>query len=185
MKMMPGVLLLLLALPVWAGEMPPGCAWLCGNWVLDAQRSDTTGAVVDSGLEKYKEPSGSRRSPPPGAFNEPGSKAEFREQLLVELAPPPAIVLAERGDEILIKVEGNPDRRIYPGEPHSRVDSRGTAKLRADWKKDALVISESYSSKHEQTETYALQPDGTLLLTRVFERAGARSMRQRLAYRRR
>ncbi len=186
MKKIGGILLLLVALPVWVKEMPPGCAWLCGNWVFDAANSDTSDAVVDAALEKYKEPSGSRRSPQPGAtFDGPQGKAEFRAKLLADIAPPAALVLGERGDEILIKIEGLPDRRVFPGEPHSRVDSHGTAKIRADWKKDALVIDESYSGKHGQTETYALLPDGTLLLTRVFEREGAKPMRQRLAYRRR
>jgi hypothetical protein len=179
-------LLLLVALPVLARESPPGCAWLCGDWVFDAPRSDASEAVVDTALEKYKEPSGSRRSPQPGAiFDGPQSKADFRARLMAEITPPAALVLGERGSEVLIKVAGVPDRRIFPGEPHSRVDSHGTAKIRADWKKDALVIDEHYSSKHGQTETYALQPDGTLLVTRVFERPGAKPMRQRLAYRRR
>jgi hypothetical protein len=181
-----GVLLLFVASAGWAKEMPPGCAWLCGNWVFDATRSDASEPVVDAALEKYKEPSGSRRSPQAGAsFDSPDGKAEFRAKLLADIKPPAALVLGERGDEILIKIEGVPDRRIFPGEPHSRVDSQGTAKIRADWKKDALVIEERYSGKHGQVETYALQSDGTLLLTRVFERPGAKDMHQRLAYRRR
>lgn len=186
MKKIGGVLLLLVALPVWAKEMPPGCAWLCGNWVFDATQSDPSEAVVDAALEKYKEPSGSRRSPQPGAtFDSPDGKAEFRAKLLADIKPPAALVLGERGNEILIKIEGAPDRRVFPGEPHSRVDSQGTAKIRADWKKDALVIEERYSGKLGQTETYALLSDGTLQLTRVFERPGAKDMQQRLAYRRR
>lgn len=185
-RRLPGVLLLIVALPVWAKEMPPGCAWLCGNWVLDSASSDASEAVVEAALEKYKEPSGSRRAPPTGAnLDGTQSREEYRARLLAEIKPPPALVLGERGDEVLIKVEGVPDRRIFPGEPHSRVDSQGTAKISADWKKDALVIEESYNSKHGQTETYALQPDGTLLVTRVFERNGARPLRQKLAYRRR
>jgi hypothetical protein len=178
-------LLLVVALPVWAKEMPPGCAWLCGSWVLNAEASDTPGVVVDVAMEKYKETSGSRRSPQSSNFDGPETRAQVRDRLIKEITPPPALVLGERGDEVLIKVEGVPDRRIHPGEPHSRVDSQGTAKIRADWKKDALVIEESYSGRHGQSETYALQPDGTLLLTRVFEREGVKPMRQRLAYRRR
>jgi hypothetical protein len=187
MKRISGVLLLLVALPVWATEMPPGCAWLCGSWAFDAARSDTSEAVVEAALEKFKETSGSRRSPPAGGalYSGPQTRAEFRTQLLAEIAPPASLVLGERENEILVRIGDSFDRRIFPGEPHSRVDSLGTAKIRAEWKKDALVIDERYSGKHGQTETYALQPDGSLQLTRVFERAGIKPMRQRLYYRRR
>jgi hypothetical protein len=94
-------------------------------------------------------------------------------------------VLGEQGKQVLIRWGDNPERHLFPGEPHSRVDAQGTAKIRSEWKKDSLTINESYGSKREQTETYALLPDGTLQLTRVVERPEAKTMRLRSIYRRR
>jgi hypothetical protein len=168
---MAGVLLVLLAQSAWSAEDPPGCAWLCGDWVLDATGSEAPAPVVDAALEKFRE----------GAE----IKAQVRAQLLALVAPPASVVLGEDGKRIVIRWEENPERHVFPGEPHSRVDAQGTAKIRADWKKDALIINESYGSKREQTETYALLPNGTLQLTRVVERPEAKAMRLRSVYRRR
>lgn len=200
MKRSLGVLLLLLAHAAWSSDDPPGCAWLCGDWVLDATRSDAAEPVIDAALAKFREPEPRKprkprdddplRDPAPDAaptgpvFDRP-TKAQMRTQLLTLLTPPASLVLGEKGNEILIRAGDGPERRIFPGEPHSRVDAQGTAKIRADWKKDALVVNEAYSGKHEQTETYELLPDGTLQVTLVVERAEARTMRLRSVYRRR
>lgn len=170
MKRMAGLLLLMLALPAWSSEDPPGCAWLCGDWVLDTAASEAAEPVVDTALEK---------------FREPDIKAQVKAQLLTLLNPPATLVLGEQGKQVRIRWDESPERRVFPGEPHSRVDAQGTAKIRADWKKDALIIQESYGSKREQTETYALLADGTLQLTRVVERPEAKAMRLRSIYRRR
>jgi hypothetical protein len=172
MKRMVGVLLLVLAQPAWSGEDPPGCAWLCGNWVLDAAGSEAAEPVVETALEKFKTGGAS-------------TKAQVRAQLLTLMSPPPSLELGEQGKQVLIRWGDSPERRVFPGEPHSRVDAQGTAKIRADWKKDSLIVNESYGSKREQTETYALLPDGTLQLTRVVERPEAKVMRLRSIYRRR
>lgn len=170
MKRMAGVLLLVLAQPAWSGEAPPGCAWLCGEWELDVAASEAPEPVVDTALEK---------------FRQPDIKPQVRAQLLALMSPPTSLVLGEQGKQVLIRWGDSPDRRVFPGEPHSRVDAQGTAKVRGNWKKDALVVNESYGSKREQTETYALLPDGTLQLTRVVQRPEAKSMRLRSIYRRR
>jgi hypothetical protein len=172
MKKLAGVMLLLLTQPAWSGEDPPGCAWLCGNWVLDTARSEAVEPVVDAALARYKE--AGRQA-----------KTLVRTQLVALLTPAAALTLAEQGDQVLIRAGDHPERRVFPGEPHSRVDAQGTAKVRADWKKDALVVNESYDSKHEQAETFALLPDGTLQVTLVMERPEAKSMRLRSVYRRR
>ena len=170
MKRMVGVLLLVLVQPAWSADDPPGCAWLCGNWVLDVAASAAAEPVVDAALEK---------------FRSPDIKEQVRAQLLAVLSPPTALMLGEQGRQVLIRWDENPERRIFPGEPHSRVDAQGTAKIRSEWKKDALIINESYGSKREQSETYALLSDGTLQLTRVVERPEAKTMRLRSIYRRR
>jgi hypothetical protein len=200
MKRVAGLLLLgFMALPVWAADPPPGCAWLCGSWVLDAAHSESAAAVVDAALAKYKEPTARkprRHQADPVAqadaeaedalrpmYDRP-LKAQMRERLLVLVTPPASLVLAEQGEEIIIRPAGGPERHAFPGEPHSRVDDEGTAKIRTEWKKDALVINESYDHRREQTETYALLPDGTLQVTRVVERPGVKKLELRSIYRR-
>ncbi len=200
MKKIWGVLapVALLALPALAEDAPPGCAWLCGKWALEAARSESAESVVDAALEKYRDPeppkaSASRRdsrvgditadAPPPGMPDRP-MKAELRSQMLALLTPPPTLVLGEKADEILIQPAGGEERRVFPGEPHSRVTAAGTTRIITEWKKDALVVNESQGRGHEQTDTYALLPDGNLQVTRLVERPGVRQMRLRSVYRR-
>src|SRR5262245_39376803 len=128
MKKIWGVLapLALLALPVLAQDAPPGCAWLCGKWALDAARSDSAEAVIDTALEKYRDPeppkaAASRRdsrvgdftadAPPPGMPDRP-MKAQLRSQLLAVLTPAASLVLGEKGEEILIQPTGGEERRV-------------------------------------------------------------------------
>ena len=191
MKKLAGVLLLLLMQPTWSSEDPPGCAWLCGNWVLDAARSENAEPVVDAALVKFKArefprggPSGPEaESAPSGPMR--SAKEQLRTQLLALLAAPESLALAELGAQVLIRAGDHPERRFFPGEPHSRVDAQGTAKIRSEWKKDALIVNESYGSNREQTETFALLPDGTLQVTLILDRPQARTMRLRSIYRRR
>src|SRR6185369_12419883 len=106
MKRLAGVLLLLLMQPAWCGDDPPGCAWLCGSWVLDTPRSESVEPVVDVALAKY---------------NEAGrlAKTLVRTQLVALLAPPAALTLAEQGNQVLIRAGDHPERRVFPGESHS------------------------------------------------------------------
>lgn len=188
------------ALPVWAADAPPGCAWLCGSWVLDAAHSDSADGVVDAALAKYKEPKPRkpRRSHEEDPVAQADAEAEdalrptydrplkkqMRAQLLALATPPASLVLGERGEEILIRPAGGPERHAFPGEPHSRVDAEGTAHIRTEWKQDALVIDEKYDRRREQVETYSLLPDGTLQVTRVVERPGVKRLELHSIYRR-
>ncbi len=205
MKKMLG-LLLILTLPAW-GDDSAGCAMLCGNWILDAARSDALEPVVDTALERYKEPKPPKPREPrydydiarhdpleeteagfqdPALDFTPQTKAQMRAALLTTLAAPPTLLFSAQGDDVVLHVGDNLERRFFPGEPHSRVDSHGTAKIRSDWTKNALMVSESYKGKgkREGTETYALQADGTLLVTRTLDRSGVSPMRVRAVYRR-
>lgn len=200
MKRFAGALLLAVgALAAHAGDAPSGCAWLCGNWVLDADRSDSAEAPVDAALQKFKAPTSRRPhrsfpegppgtqdpdefSPPPPP--EPIGKDSLRSQLLGELTPAPALAVREVEAAILIRAAGGEERRFYPGEPHSLTNSRGTTTIKTSWKKDALVIKEDRGGKRKFMETYTLLADTGLQVTRVVERPGLKSLRVRAVYRR-
>lgn len=159
--------LLFLALPVLAGEQPPGCAWLCGSWTLDAALSERPEPVVDAALEKRAD------------------ATRLREELLAALTGPTTFVLADNGDEILLRVPSRPERRLTANRSHARVDQYGTAEIRASWRNDdSLLVTESYDRRRNQSESYALQRDGTLVITREVERPGIKRLKVRAVYRR-
>jgi hypothetical protein len=169
-------ILLVMVLPAVAGEAPPGCAWLCGTWTLDPAQSDPAEALIDEALQKYEEPRPGGRQP---------SGAELRQELRSLLVPPGVLTLAEAGDEILIRVEARPERRLTPNRAHSRTDDTGTIEIRASWgRDDSLQVTETYDRRRNHSENYALQRDGTLVITREVERPGIKRIRARALYRR-
>jgi hypothetical protein len=169
-------ILLVMALPVLAGEAPPGCAWLCGDWAVDPAQTDPAEALIDDALQDYDEPRPGGRQP---------TGAELRQELRALLLPPASLTLAENGAEILIRISAQPERRFTANRTLSRTDAAGTAEIRASWRSDdSLQISESYDRRRNHTETYALQRDGTLVITREVERPGIKRLRARSVYRR-
>jgi hypothetical protein len=179
----------LVVLPAGAVDAPPGCAWLCGNWIVDAALSESAEPLVDAALSNYKEPRprNSPRQPAgfaAGPIPEQSVKTALRDQLLQDLAPPASLVFGEQADAILIRAASGEVRRAYPGEPHSRITSQGTMKISTEWKKDALIVKETINGQSTTTETYALLPEGTLQLTRVMARPGMKALRLRAMYRR-
>jgi hypothetical protein len=159
--------LCVMTLPVLAGEPPSGCAWLCGSWTVDAAASESPDTVVDAALAKNDGP------------------ATLRPELLAALASPPTLTLGEQGSDILIRVPGQPDRRLTANRSHTRVDSNGTTDIRTKWgSDDSLQITETYDRRRSQGETYALQRDGTLVITREVERPGIKRAKVRWVYRR-
>ncbi len=192
--------LLLISLPAWPASAPPGCAWLCGKWVMDPALSDPVTAVLDSALANYKEPRPQRGRMPPAddalrtvqieaeesigpIFDRP-YKDELRAELLALMRPQEALSIGEKDSEVILQGTGPLQRRLTAGRAHSRVDSLGTAKIRVSWKADALVISETYDRKRSQVETFALRKDGMLLVTHVVQRPGTKAIKVRTFYRR-
>jgi hypothetical protein len=168
--------LLVLALPAMAGEAPPGCAWLCGEWTLDPNQGDRAEALIDDALKEYDEPDPDDRRP---------TGAQMRSDLHAVLAPPATLALAEQGEEILIRAAGQAERRFTVNRTQSRTDAAGTAEVRASWRSDdSLQITDSHDRRRNHSENYALQRDGTLVITREVERPGVKRLRTRAVYRR-
>jgi hypothetical protein len=181
-------------------EQPSGCAQLCGSWVLDESLTEPVEPAVDAAMERYRVPrqngpriagTGEWIAPegdaapadaPPAAGSQrlPG----LREQLMTALAPPPSLAFSTSGKQILLRAGTNPERRIFPGEPRSRVDSRGTSRISADWKKGVLALTEDFGGSYRNAESYVVQPDGTLQLALVLDRPGVKQVRLRAVYRR-
>lgn len=167
-----------------ATKGPPACP-PCGEWALDATSSDDAQAVVDAAMSGYKPPRMRRPRFTPGdiesesaaelessLFVPPGARRqELRDELLRLTRVPPALKLRQEGADIVIDQGPSDRRRFTPGEPHSRVDSRGTARIVAKLDRGALSVSESYDGKTGNRESY--RADGaTLVVTRVIERRG-------------
>jgi hypothetical protein len=161
--------LMLMALPAWAGEPPPGCAWLCGSWTLDPSQSDAVETIIDTALEKEKK-------------EQPDT---LREELRILLGSPATLTLAEQGGEIVIRAPARAEQRLTANRSHARVDKQGTAEIRASWRSDdSLLVTESYDRRRKLSENYALQRDGTLVVTREVERPGIKRTKVRSVYRR-
>ncbi|MET0280388.1 MAG: hypothetical protein ABW278_04590 [Steroidobacteraceae bacterium] len=191
----------LLATPVSVmAAAPAGCARLCGQWVLDTAHSDAPEAVLDAALTTYKEPRARRERGPQGdgpvgdviadmersigpIFDRP-HRDDLRAELLAVVTAPATLEFDQRGTEILIRAAARGERRLSVGNPHARVDAIGTARINSSWKSGALVVTERYDRKREYAETYTLQRDGSLLVTREVERPGLKTLRLRAIYQR-
>ncbi|MEO8314680.1 MAG: hypothetical protein ABI645_07785 [Pseudomonadota bacterium] len=197
--------LLVMALPVGAAQQA-GCGALCGDWHLDATLSSAVGPAVDEALRSYNDPR-ARRAPRSqrsrdgnlestveqidaamerslGPILDRPVRADLRSELMSLLAPPAQLNLGARGTDFLIQSNKQVARKVSPGTPKARVDANGTAKILATWKSDRLQITEKYDRKRKYFETYSLQAAGTLLVTRVVERPGMKSLRIQSVYRR-
>jgi hypothetical protein len=213
MKRIAGALLLALwVLPMHAADAPSGCAWLCGSWVLDADHSESAEGQIDAALAKYKTPK-PRRAPRPDSSmgpmgpmgpggargpqddedagpppftppSVPQDKSSLRAQLLGELAASASLVVGQEGEAILMRAADGAERRAYPGTPHSLTNSSGTTKIVTTWKSNALVVREDRGGRRKFTETFALQADGNLQVTRVLQHPGLKELRVSAIYRR-
>lgn len=164
-------LLLAITWPALAAP-PPGCASLCGTWTLDASASETPESRLDATLERQKQ-------------KQKAISDKQREQVLAALATPARVTLGEQERQILIQFPDEPVRRLLVDRTHTRVDSRGTAEIRSTWRTaSTLRITESRDRRDLLAEEYALQPDGTLAVTREVERQGLKRVRVRSVYRR-
>jgi hypothetical protein len=198
--------LLIVALP--AGAAPaPGCGALCGTWQLDTAASVAVAPAVDAALKSYNNPRArrvprsmrSREGLPEDTIDQIEQSMErslgpildrpvredLRSDLLSLLEPPALLNLDARGTDLVIQEDSQLARRLTPGKPRARVTEDGTATIEVRWKKsDHLTISERYDRKRRYSETYTLQPAGTLLVTRDVERPGLKPLRIQAVYRR-
>ena len=180
---------MLLAPCVEAAPKAPAPCKPCGEWTLDAAATESAAPIIDAALSRYKPPRRRRISAPrddiaaqtaaefeasldepvPGG---PGSRNRLRENLARLLEPPGSLRLRQDGDDIVIEARNGATRRVTPGEPHARVDELGTAEIVSQWRGGGLTVTESYRRKVFNRETYVVDAQGRLLVTRTISRTG-------------
>jgi hypothetical protein len=190
MKVLKLALPLLITL-VWAGaahsaKAPPPACKPCGAWELDPANSEPVDPAIDAALARYKPPRPRRLRASPGDIvgeteaefeasldRMPGmmDRSQLRDELKRLLQTPESLDLRQEGGDVVIEAKGSPKRRITPGEPHARVDARGTAEISSRWRSGALNVNETYTRKSANREVYLLEA-GQLRVTRTVTRPG-------------
>ena len=180
----------------------PACGVLCGEWHLDAAASDSRKQVLDTAFEKFKDPKPRQRPPPPppdadvavvGAILDEESlrptltrlpRDELRDELQQLMRQPASLTLTASGKNIRVASSTGPGDRLTPGEPHTRVDRYGTARISTSWKGPKLVVVEKYDRKNVQETTFSLRSnDGALEVLQVITRSGLPKVSFRSVYR--
>jgi hypothetical protein len=167
-----------------AATTPPACP-PCGAWRLES--SDDATAAVDAAMAKYKPrkprmmrvPTGDIAAESEAEFHnslempQPGYREELRAGLLKLATSPAELKVRLDGEDVVVEAAGGPTRRVTPGEPHARVDSMGTAEIASKWRRDGLLVTETYTGKTNNREAYVVDAaHASLTVTRTFERRG-------------
>lgn len=188
--------------PLLGAASGPACGMLCGEWHLDAAASESRAQVLDAAFAKFKDPRPRHRPPPPPAdadvatvgavmdeeslrptFNRP-QRDELRDELQQLMRQPGVLTLSSSGKDIRVASNTGPGDRLTPGEPHTRVDRYGTAKISSNWKGPRLVVVEKYDRKNVQETTFSLRSsDGALEVVQVITRSGLPKVSFRSVYR--
>jgi len=185
-------LLVCVALPQTARAQSLRCDKLCASWVLDPAASTDVAAAIDTAVESYKEEkvrrirSGNDIESMARAELEEGlgpmrsrpQREELRTQLQGQLRVPDQVRLSVDDDVVLVDEGGKTPRRFEPGQPYSRVDSIGTAKITIRLQGSVFEVTENYGKGRSNRESYALAPKaGHLVVTRTLSRPGMKDVK--------
>ena len=111
-------------------------------------------------------------------------REELRSELEQMMRQPSELRIAASGKDIRVASSTGPGDRLTPGEPHSRVDRYGSAKISTNWKGSRLVVVERYDRKNQQETTFSLRSsDGALEVLQVITRSGLPRVSFRSVYR--
>lgn len=180
------------ALPQAALAQALRCDKLCASWTLDPGASTDISAAIDAAVESYKEEK--VRRPRSGSDIESMARAELEEglgpmrsrpqreelrtQLQGQLKVPERVRLAVDDDVVLVDEGGKAPRRFEPGQPYSRVDSIGTAKITIRLQGSVFEVTENYGKGRSNRESYAMAPKGgQLIVTRTLARPGMKDIK--------
>lgn len=173
------------------------CDKLCANWVLDAAASTDVSAAIDAAVASYKEEkvrrirSGNDIASLERAELEEGlgpmrsrpQREELRTQLQQQLKVPGQLRLSVNDDVVLVDEGGTSPRRFEPGQPYSRVDSIGTAKITIRLQGSVFEVVENYGKGRSNRESYAAADKGArLTVTRTLSRPGMKDIKIQSVY---
>lgn len=109
---------------------------------------------------------------------------ELRQRLLQTLASPSTLMVKVQSDDVQIGRDGLPARDYQPGDTITRFEEYGTAQLKSNWKDQAFVLTERYTSGARLEERYALDARGALVYTRSLRDPALGRIEIRSVYRR-
>jgi hypothetical protein len=173
------------------------CDKLCASWVLDAAASTDVAAAIDAAVDTYKEEkvrrirSGNDIASLERAELEEGlgpmrlrpQREELRTQLQHQLKVPAQLRLSLNDDVVLVDEGGTSPRRFEPGQPYSRVDSIGTAKITIRLQGSVFEVVENYGKGRSNRESYAAADKGArLTVTRTLSRPGMKDIKIQSVY---
>jgi hypothetical protein len=132
--------------------------------------------------------------PPPDPMQDPMARAELEEglgpmrsrpqreqlrtQLQGQLRVPEHVRLSVDDDVVLVDEGGKTPRRFEPGQPYSRVDSIGTAKITIRLQGSVFEVTENYGKGRSNRESYAMAPKGgQMVVTRTLARPGMKDVK--------
>ena len=161
-------------------------AQLQGRWRIDSAASDDASARIASAIRsaqkhraRHYRGGGAGEAPDDTGGSDDVAANNFdlgarigpdfpqlRERLLQTLASPGTLTFKVQSDDVQIGRDGLPARDYQPGDTITRFEEYGTAQLKSNWKDQAFVLTERYTSGARLEERYALDAHGALVYTR-------------------
>jgi hypothetical protein len=91
------------------------------------------------------------------------SRDELRERLDEDLRPPAQLRIETRGDDILMRGTGRPERRFSLSDTVTRMDASGTFTISARWSKTTLLVTSRYTSRARGEYHFTVDKTGALM----------------------
>ena len=199
------VCLLALAWLTWLAVCPgtalaaqAPCAKLCGSWSLVEAESSDVAAVIADAVASYKEEkirtvrhrsadlavmAQAELEESLGPLRMRPQRDDLHKQLTQQLVIPEHLNVRLADAVVVLDEQRGSPRRFEAGEPYSRVDSIGTAKITIRRQPDELLVSEDYGRSRSNRELYKVAPKGNrLVVTRTIERPGLKTLSVRSVY---
>ena len=174
------------------------CGKLCGVWTLVETESTDVAAVIADAVAGYKEEkirtvrhrsadlavmAQAELEESLGPLRMRPQRDDLHKQQTQQLVIPEHLRVSLAEAIVVVDEQRSSPRRFEAGEPYSRVDSIGTAKITIRRQPDELLVSEDYGRSRSNRELYKVAPKGNrLVVTRTVERPGLKTLIVRSVY---
>ena len=168
------------------------CSKLCGSWTLLAGESSDVAAVIADAVAGYREEkirtmhhrtadlavlAQAELDESLGPLRMRPQRDDLHKQLTQQLVIPEHLNLSLADAIVVLDEQRGSPRRFEAGEPYSRVDSIGTAKITIRRQSDELLVKEDYGRSRSNRELYKVAPKGDrLVVTRTIDRPGLKTL---------